>query len=153
MRLLEGREALVQKLEVWLGVLDFVELNHALLVLDASSLQFGYFLAFQLVDLSAQDDIRIFDDGFDEAEHVERVGRAVLGQALHRIDHVQAQRLQQREVLLQLGVQANAAAFRGGTKLDHACLPQRAQQLERILLVHALAGRRLQAVSDQGLHR
>ena len=81
-------------------MLELVELDHALFVFHARSLQFGYLLALELVDLSAQDDLRIFDDGLHQSEHVERVARAILRQTLHGIHHVQPQRLQQREIFL-----------------------------------------------------
>ena len=54
---------------------------------------------------------------------------------------------------MQLGVQANAAAFGCGAKFDHAGLPEGAQELERVLLVLSLLGRRFEAVPDQRLHR
>ena len=134
-------------------MLDLLELGHALVVFDAGGLQLGDLLAFQLVDLRAQDDFGILDHGLDEAEHVEGVARALFVEALDGVDDEQAERLEQREIVLQLGVQANAAALGRAAKLDDARLPERAKQLERALLVLALLRLGLETFADQTLHR
>jgi hypothetical protein len=64
----------------------------------------------QLVHLPAQDLVGVFDDRFAQREHVEGiVGRLAVEQR-QGVDQVERERLVQGEVLLQLDVDAQAAA-------------------------------------------
>ena len=116
-----------------------------------AALSSASFSAFELVDLRAEDHLRIFDDRLDQREHVERVARALAVEPLDGVHHEQAERLEKREVVLQLGVQANAAALGRGPELDDA-RPATASARARALACLCLRflGGRLEAVFAPG---
>ena len=68
------------------------------------------FWSFTLVELLAQDDVRVFEDGLHEREQDERViGRLRVHQR-DRVEQIQRQRLVHREIVLQLDVDAQLRA-------------------------------------------
>ena len=73
MRRGESVELVVEKLAQRLGMLDFLQLGHALLVANARGFPFLDLQALLLVHLSAQDLLGILHDRLAKRQHVERV--------------------------------------------------------------------------------
>ena len=71
----EGVERGIDELAVRLGVFEFLQFLHPLVVFDAFHFHLGHLLVLHLVELLAQDDVRVFENGFDEREQHERVIR------------------------------------------------------------------------------
>jgi hypothetical protein len=63
----------VNEFAVGLGVFEFFQFLHALVVFDALHLHLRHLLVFDLVELLAQDDVGVFEDGFDQGEQHQRV--------------------------------------------------------------------------------
>ena len=59
----------VDELAVRLGVFQLFQFLHALVVLHAVLLHLGDGLRFELVELPAQDQVRVFEDGLHQRQH------------------------------------------------------------------------------------
>ena len=102
----EGVERGIDELAVRLRVFELLQFLHALVVFDAFHLHLGHLLVLHLVELLAQDDVRVFEDGLDEREQDERVIRRLRVHQRNRVEQIERQRLIHREIVLQLDVHA-----------------------------------------------
>ena len=100
----------IDELAVGLGIFQLLQFFHALVVFDALHLHLGHFAVFDLVELLAQDDVRIFQNGFDQREQHERVIGRLRVHERDGFQQVQRQRLVHGEIVLQLDVDAQFAA-------------------------------------------
>lgn len=66
-------EGVVDEVGAGFGVFDFFEFFHSLVVIEAFFFHFGDRFVFGTADLSANDLVRVFENGFDEGEDVEGV--------------------------------------------------------------------------------
>ncbi len=137
-------------------MLELLELRHALVVVEPLGLHPRDLAVLQLVELPAQDELRVLEDRLDERQQVERVrlGRRV--EERDRLEQVERERLVHREVVLQLDVDAKGEArarLLVRDDLDDAAVDERAEQLPGPLEVRLLRPLRLVRVADQALHR
>jgi hypothetical protein len=79
----------IDKLAVRLGVFELLQFFHPLFVFDAFHLHLGHLLILHLVELFAQDDVRVFEDGLDEREQNERVFRRLRVHERNRFEQIQ----------------------------------------------------------------
>ncbi len=107
-------------------MLQLLELLHSLVVFHPGHFQLGHFLAFELVQLLAQDHIRILQDGFHQREQHKRILRRFRVNQRDRFEQVQREHLIHREIVLQLHVypQIHSVLVRRHD-LDDAAIHQR----------------------------
>ena len=117
----KGVEGGIDELPVRLRVFELLQFLHPLVVFDPFHLHLGHLLVLHLVELFAQDDVRVFEDGFHERQQDERVIRRLRIHQRNRLEQIQRQRLVHREILLQLDVHAKLAL-----------LPRRSSRRERL---------------------
>jgi hypothetical protein len=112
---------------------DLLQLLHALVEFDALVLQGADQLAFQQIDLLAQDDIRVFENRLDQRNHVERVVRASGSSCGIASSSQRPERLVHREIVLQVDVERHLAGPRVRRRDDpqDVALDQAAEELER----------------------
>ena len=67
-------------------------------------------LAPRAVELLPEDDVRVLEDRLDHREHVERVGLALGRDLRQRVEEVERERVEEREVLLQPARRAHVGA-------------------------------------------
>ena len=89
----EGVEGGVNELAVRLGVFQFLQLGHAFVVFDALGLHRRDGAAFHLVELLAEDDGRVFQDGFHQRQQHQRVVFLLGIHQRQRLQQVERQRL------------------------------------------------------------
>ena len=128
----KGVEGRVDELAVRLGVFQLLQLFDALVVFDPGHLHLGHLLALQLVELLAQDDVRVFQDGLHEREQDQRVIRLLRVHQRQRLQQIQRERLVHRKVVLQLDVDAElrSAAVPSRTSASRARCPSAPGQAE-----------------------
>ncbi len=132
-RVLRGElvEGGVDELAVRLRVLDLLELRHPLVVLHPPRLHLGDGEAAGTVELLPEDGVGVLEDRLDHREDVEGVGLAVRRDPRERVEEVQRERVEEREVALQPGGGADvrAAVAVDRAELDEAGAAQGAEPL------------------------
>jgi len=123
----------VRELAVGLRVLHRLEFLHPLVVLLALRLHAGDGLALGAVELLPEHDVGVLEDGLHEREQVERVRLALGVDARQRVEEVERERVEEREVLLQPagGAQVRPAVALDPVQLHQPGRPQGAQPLGR----------------------
>ena len=102
-------ERAVDELGLRLRVVHLLELGHAVVVLDAGAFHLRHLVALQLVELPPQDDVGVLEDGLDEREEIELVGRVRRREQLRGVEQVERERVMDREVLAEVGVDDDLA--------------------------------------------
>ena len=103
--------------------------------------------SFALRDLGAQDRHRVLDHRLGQREHLERVVGRLGVERGDRLDQVERQRLVEREVALEVGI--DAGAVRPGSTCTMPALRSERKQRGRVAPQAALARRALVAALDQ----
>ena len=106
----EGVESRVDELGLGLGVLQFLEFRHALVVVQPVRFHFRHRLPPELVELTVQDGARVLEDALDQREEVQGVGVRGRVEQWDRLVQVERQRLVHGEVCLELDVDPHARA-------------------------------------------
>jgi len=115
----KGVESGIDKIAVGLGVFQFFELFHALLIIETGHLHLRHLPALDFVELLAQDDLRVLEDGFDECQQHQGVVRRLGVEQGQGLEQVKRKRLIHREIVLQLDVHPQiTAGFGSGNELD-----------------------------------
>ena len=94
----------INKFAIRFGVFELFELLHALVILDAFHFHLGHLAVLHLIELFAEDDVRIFEDRFNEGEQHERVIRSVGIHQRNRVQQIQGQHLIHGKIFLQIDV-------------------------------------------------
>ena len=160
----KGVEGRVNELAVRLGILKLFQLLDALVEFDAGHFHLRHFLALKFVQLFAQDEVRVFQNRFNQAQQHQRIIRGLRIDERDGFQQVQRERLVHRKILLQLDIDPQLAAvvswlLIAGSRLlaldnfDNSTLNQRAKQLPRPFHVRLLCLRRIVAIANQPLHR
>src|SRR5438045_9707247 len=102
----ESVERRIDEFAIGLRMFEFLQLIDALLVLYAFHFHLGHLLRLQLVQLFAQHDVGVFENGFDERDQIQRViGRRRIEQ-WNRFEQIERQRLVHRKILRELDIVA-----------------------------------------------
>jgi len=147
----KGVEGRVDELAIRLGMLQLFQLRHSLLVIQPGHLHFRHLPALELVQLLAENDVRIFEDGFHQRQQHQRVIGLLRIHLRQGLQQVERQRLVHRKVLLQFDVDTQLARPRAGGELDNPALHQRAEELPRAAGVLLFGPGRFMAVAEQPL--
>ncbi len=94
-------EGVVDEVAIGFGVFEFFQFGDALLVRDALCLHGVHGLGFDFVELAAEDDVGVFEDGLAEGEDVCGVGGAGGIDEGEGVEQVEGEGLVEREVVLQ----------------------------------------------------
>ena len=108
----ESVERRINEFAIGFRMFELLQLIDALLILHAFHFHLGHLLRLQLVQLFAQHDVGVFENGFDERDQIQRViGRCRVEQ-WNGFEQIQRQRLVHRKILRQLDVDAQVGAVR-----------------------------------------
>ena len=121
----EGVEGGIDEFAVGLGIFQVLQFFDALFVGDAFHLHLGHLAVFQAVELFAQDDVRVLDDGFHHGQQNEGVIRLLGIHEGNGLQQIERERLIHGEILLQLHIHAQVGAIGGlGNELHHFAIQQ-----------------------------
>ena len=152
----EGVEGGVDEFGAGFGVFELVEQGDAVVELHALVLEAGHELRFQQIDLLAEDDVGVFQNGFDERDDVEGVVFGLIVELGDGIEQVEAEGVVDGEVFGQRDIDGDflrAAAFGGRDDVEDFRADEAAEEFEGAFFEELLFGGRLVAVVDDFFQR